>query len=848
MPDISKRLEKAEKLLQKGNSKDALEELLTAVKEDPRSDLARVKAADVAGALGRNADAARLYGEMFEQQVAAGDAGRAVLTFKKLAHFAAPHADQVLRYAGLLERTNKVEAAKTYQALVAQLIGLGDTKQALSAQRRLVALEPTPSTLVRQAELEAASRDSEAASNSFLAAAAQSKGDQAFDLQRRAYEHNKKNAAAALAYGHELLERSDFTNATKVMEAFAKQREFQPLYARALMEVGQLAAAEPHIWSVYEQDPAAVQQVTQLIGRYMDAGEDGAALTLSQRLEVRETQRKRRRDFILLIKDVVLRRQPRIEFLQYLSELLNSANREHDYCEVLGRLFDLHFAAGHFPKAADCLDRAGEVDPYDPGNQRRLQMLQGKVEAQRYATVAARFGKAAAEAAAPAPAQQQQQPPEPASEETPSNVLEDLMLQAEIFLQYGIKAKATERLQRINKLFPGEEQNNPTLRELYERAQFPVVPGAAPARPVAAGHAAAAAAKPAAAATPAASVDEVARLADVTRNMYRHSQVQGVLFAAAHDIGRLMQASRCVVALCSPGKPPSAFFEYCGAGIARSDVQPLVALIRDSTELVGAEPIAAVADASTSPVKKSAAALGVKSVAVARMSDRDEQVGVLIVGYAAQRAWTAAETSLLKTLADQAGIAANNVRLRKLVQSLAVREERSGLLKRSSYFDALMFEVTRSLQQHTPLTLALMRFGPDSLLRGMGEKQAEAAMQEVGQLIIAFTRQTDAAVRYDRTAIAVAFGDTNEQAAMLAIKKLRKAMSVARLGPQALQVACGIAEAVIRPNFDPADIVTELVNRADSALVSARAEGADATQSIKPPMEPAPEQAQATWL
>ena len=486
------------------------------------------------------------------------------------------------------------------------------------------------------------------------------------------------------------------------------------------------------------------------------------------------------------------------------------------------------------------------MDPYDPGNQRRLEMLQGKVDPKRYATVAARFGKAAAEAA-PAPPRQQQQQPEPPSEEAPSDVLEDLMLQAEIFLQYGIRAKATERLQRVNKLFPGEERNNHTLRELYERAQFPVVAGAAPAQHVG-GPAAAAAPKPALATTAPASVDEVARLADVTRNMYRHSQVQGVLFAAAHDIGRLMQASRCVVALCSPGKPPSAFFEYCGAGITRSDVQPLVALIRDSTELVGPEPIAAVADAATSPVKKSAAALGVKSVAVARMSDRDEQVGVLIVGHAAQRPWTAAETSLLKTLADQAGIAANNVRLRKLVQSLAVREERSGLLKRSSYFDALMFEVTRSLQQHTPLTLALMRFGPDSLIRGLGEKQAEAAMQEVGQLIIAFTRQTDAAVRYDRTAIAVAFGDSNEQGAMLAIKKLRKAISVARLGPQALQVACGIAEAVIQPNFDPADIVTELVNRADSALVSARAEGADATQSIKPPMEPAPEQAQATWL
>ena len=52
-----------------------------------------------------------------------------------------------------------------------------------------------------------------------------------------------------------------------------------------------------------------------------------------------------RRDFIVAIKDLILGHPPRVELLRYLSELLNSANREQDYCDVLGRLFDLYYAS-----------------------------------------------------------------------------------------------------------------------------------------------------------------------------------------------------------------------------------------------------------------------------------------------------------------------------------------------------------------------------------------------------------------------------------------------------------------------------------------------------------------------
>src|SRR5437660_7567783 len=77
MADIARRLEKAERLLQKHKLEDALEELTLAMQEEPRSELARSKAADLCATLGHNSDAARLYGESFHQLVAGGELQRA---------------------------------------------------------------------------------------------------------------------------------------------------------------------------------------------------------------------------------------------------------------------------------------------------------------------------------------------------------------------------------------------------------------------------------------------------------------------------------------------------------------------------------------------------------------------------------------------------------------------------------------------------------------------------------------------------------------------------------------------------------------------------------------------------
>src|SRR5262249_46626790 len=150
---------------------------------------------------------------------------------------------------------------------------------------------------------------------------------------------------------------------------------------------------------------------------------------------------------------------------------------------------------------------------------------------------------------------------------------EDFILQAEIYLQYGMRSKALERLGRIGKLFPNEEQKNEKLRNLYIAAGF-AVPGPAAGKSGAAPRAAAAASRDEESA-----VDNFARVTEITRNIYRQASVKSVLSAAVNDIGRHFNASRCVAGLCTVGKPPSAALEFCAPGIKQSDVMSIVRLI-----------------------------------------------------------------------------------------------------------------------------------------------------------------------------------------------------------------------------------------------------------------------------
>src|ERR1700730_19328223 len=129
--ELGKRVERAEKLLQKGKTADALEEYLLAGRHHPDNDVVRHLSADLCLSLNRNADAVRLLGELFERQVGAGDATRASLTYKKLTRHGSPTWQQKFRFGQLLEGSNKKLALSTYETALLDVGKLTKKKESV---------------------------------------------------------------------------------------------------------------------------------------------------------------------------------------------------------------------------------------------------------------------------------------------------------------------------------------------------------------------------------------------------------------------------------------------------------------------------------------------------------------------------------------------------------------------------------------------------------------------------------------------------------------------------------------------------------------------------------------------
>jgi diguanylate cyclase (GGDEF)-like protein len=834
--EIGKRVERAEKLLQKGKTADALEEYLLVLKDDTENDIVRQLAADLCLSLNRNADAVKLLGDLFERQVGVGDATRASLTYKKLARHGSPTWQQKFRFGQLLEGSNKKLAVGTYEAALLDLGKLGKKKETAELLDRVVALEPTQANLQRVAELASELGNRKTAASSFqkIAQLVAAEGGDPAPWYEKAYQEDASDQSIALAYGKSLLAQGQVGAAIFILEPQMNSGEvtaaLRETYADALVAAGRHAEAEPLVWALFEQNPGRVQQVIALIGNLLDAENEDAAVALARKLEQFQRRRGERRQFIAIMEDITAARRASSQMLEFLSELYNASNRENDYCQTLLKLFDLYCSTGEFAKAAECLDRAAEVDPYESGHLKRLDMLKGKVEDARFRVIASRFTSSTKAAE------------EPAHEEGPTlgaSTLQDLMLQAEILVQYGMRNKAVERLQRIQELFPREEERNEDLQRLYLSAGVtPRYAGAAPLPPAAAPVPAAVAAVPAAPVPdPATDVRAFTRVAEISRKLYHQGTAPAVLNTAVREIATHWEASRCIAAMGKAGSSPTAVEEFCAEGMKKSSsgsIAELVACLHKAVD--GHDPLA-IEDAAKAvalqSVRKAAVEMGAASVLAIPLSDGEEIVGMLVLVHNRPRSWAQGDMVVLKTLAEQMVIALNNAGLRRLVKNLSVTDEKSGLLKRASYIDLLLAESKRAIQNASSLSVLLLQFGKSAaMIKEYGEAEVQAMMAKAGQLIAANIRSNDLAFRYDTTTIAILLGETAEKEALLAVEKLRKIVSAVRLpakgenseGPIA-QFSAGLAEAVIRTEYDPVDVVTEVINRVEHALGQGMAQG-----------------------
>src|SRR4029079_7033776 len=138
MADIAKRLEKADKYLQKGKQKDALEEYLAILDDDPNQDAVRQSAADLCIALGDPSGAAKQLSTLFDHQAQSGNAAGALVTYKKLVRAGQPTVDQLFKHAQFAEKKgDKKEAVEGYHAASKALLAAGRKKDAATCYKSL---------------------------------------------------------------------------------------------------------------------------------------------------------------------------------------------------------------------------------------------------------------------------------------------------------------------------------------------------------------------------------------------------------------------------------------------------------------------------------------------------------------------------------------------------------------------------------------------------------------------------------------------------------------------------------------------------------------------------------------
>src|SRR4051812_15461360 len=168
MADIAKRLEKAEKYLQKGKQKDALEEYLAILEDDPNQDAVRQSAADICVALGDPGEAFRLLATLFDRQAQTGNAAGALVTYKKLIRVGQPTVDQVFKHAQFADKKgDKKEAIEGFHAAAKSFLASNRKKDAALSFKALVVLEPSLDNWKQLGDLAAETNDNKTAAEAY---------------------------------------------------------------------------------------------------------------------------------------------------------------------------------------------------------------------------------------------------------------------------------------------------------------------------------------------------------------------------------------------------------------------------------------------------------------------------------------------------------------------------------------------------------------------------------------------------------------------------------------------------------------------------------------------------------
>lgn len=862
---MNKHLEKAEKYFQKGKLDAALDEYLLAWKEDPANDSIVYTVADLYQTMKRSKEALECYNFLFEKAMERSDPQRAVELMRKMQVTGQVEPAKILRLAQSLEQPRPDLSAEQYRKL---MDGAGDQDPHLKLECLQGLLRLSPGSLeitrrVAEAASKLGKRDIARATYQRLAQQMLqiSKWPEAIAALDQVVRLDPSDIDAQLSLAKAYLKNDQPLEVVALWEGEESRTanpEVGKLLAEAFLAAGQHDKAEMLTWRLAEQDPEISKGLFEIARGYFENGDMQAFEGFLRRLETNVGAGHAGKEVVALVEKLANLPHKTVASLERITRLMDRMNMDAPLAAALSKLMEMLMSEGNYLAASEKLENLTAIDPYNPESTRILERLRGNIPADKFSTLARRLGFSSADHEAVVPSHPEDSAASSLGEHlhddhhvhkdpaSPSHIappatgtLKDLMLQAEIFLQYGMTEKARERFERIISNFPGEEEHNEDLRALFAKGGFR---RAAAPQPTA----------------PAAPVPEtrdlradLKKISEISRNLSRQGTIKAVISTAVNDLGRFLQVSRCIVGLATPNRPPSMVMEYISPGVKSSDGASLGRLVMGIQQSIAGKNFPLVAEnVAESPLlagmQEALKLLGVDSLVAAPLRDGDQDIGVLILQECGRRrAFRGNDLAALEALAEQIVMAVANVRLRNLMKALAVTDERSGLLHRDSYLTCLTSETERMRTQKTPLTVGLLEFvnsnsgaaganghkGDDKVLDEFIHRFSGAVMQQL--------RQNDIALKYTSRVLALVLpGATGKDSAPVMEKMKRLAINTAAgSGVNAPEMVAGFAEAIREGTMDNVDRVTELINRVEWALEDASKSGGGTVKILEPPKQ-----------
>ncbi len=845
--DVPKTLERAKKYLEKNKLREAAAEYESVLREFPSNQECIQALGDLYNRLNEPEHAAQYYGQIFDRLADSRDIAKASAVYAKFLRAYPQPAERLARYALLLQRQSKpAEAIEQYDAAAQAFSAKGNEVEALACWDKIAQLDPdNPDRQIKIGEAGERLGKPEVAARGYLRAGqlagANGEAAAALNLLGRAQKLAPGDRSVCLVYSEALMNAGQAARAVELLEPFSggtPDAGFQEIFGGALMQAGHLERAASIFESLYKGRTDHLDKFFQLAGAALDARQDDKGVKILTSVKDRMFAARKQNEFLSEVDHLCEKHAHSLPLAEFAGRVYNELNRDSKYFTILERLFPLYMETGNVRGAQEALDRLVDIDPYDFHNQERLKQLEGKVEAGFIHNISARMAKAAQVGGQSAPQASDAAAASggPADGARARHALEDMLVQAEIFMQYNLQAKAVEWLQKIAAAFPGEEERNERLRNLYGQANWwpagkptapasaspqstsgTLYPGAQVQAPLQSGS------------YSAETMGDLAKISEITRGVYRQSTPKTVLSTGVTEVGKYLNVTRCIAVIGAPGQPPQMASEYVAPGESPSGGAQVVKLLsqlsRSVPDALGGMKLSGGTMPGLSDTR-------LETVLGVQLVDKETQTpaGMLLVGSAAHRDWKPNESYFLQAVGDQILLCVNHTKLRSLMRTLAVADVKTGVLGPGSYQDCLLAESSRSKSESAPLSLVILQIdqGPD-LVRQQGESQMDRYMEQLAVALQSGLRQNDLAVKYTAWALAFILPNTALVNARALAEKLRKASLGVRppWNQTPMKLSAAAVEAAVRPDYDNEDIVTDLINRVEFCLEDARKAGGD---------------------